>query len=157
MILVNWSWPFITRGFVRVLTPHSSDICKKYKHCGIAKAHHIFRTKNKNIGGVGLRQEKAFLLSAGGEELSAFVEGRTCLHYFHLLHQAEPTHLGERSEGSGSGHGCPLDVVVGLLVLQLPHQKNCRCGRNAFDLLPKYSNIALYGAPALQDVQLTSW
>ena len=103
------------------MTPHSSDICKRYKHCGIAKAHHIFRTKNKNIGGVGLRQEKAFLLSAGGEELSAFVEGRTCLHYFHLLHQAEPTHLGERSEGSGSGHGCPLDVEVDILALQLPH------------------------------------
>ena len=64
--------------------------------------------------------------------------------------------LGGAREGSGSGHGCPLDVVVGLLVLQLPHKKNCRCGRNAFDLLPKYSNIALYGAPALQDVQLTS-
>ena len=56
------------------MTPHSSDVCKRYKHCGIAKAHHIFRTKNKNLGGVELRQEKAFLMSAGGEELSAFVE-----------------------------------------------------------------------------------
>ena len=43
------------------------------------------------------------------------------MHYFHFLHQAKPTHLGGGSEGSGSGHGCPLDVVVDILVLQLPH------------------------------------
>ena len=33
----------------------------------LQKAHHIFRTKNKTLGGVGLRQEKAFLMSAGGD------------------------------------------------------------------------------------------
>ena len=33
----------------------------------------VFRTKNKNIDGVG-QQKKPFLMSAGGEELSAFVE-----------------------------------------------------------------------------------
>ena len=80
-----------------------------------------FSVPKKNLGGVGLRQEKAFLMSAGGEELNAFVEGRTCVHYFHFLHQAEPTHLGGGSEGSGFGHGCPLDVEVDILVLQLPH------------------------------------
>ena len=43
------------------------------------------------------------------------------MHYFHFLHQAKPTHLGGGSEGSGSGHGCPLDVEVDILALQLPH------------------------------------
>ena len=33
----------------------------------------VFRTKNKKLDGVGL-QNKPFLMSAGGEELSAFVE-----------------------------------------------------------------------------------
>ena len=60
-------------------------------------------------------------MSAGGEELGAFVQGRTRVHYFHFFHQAQPTHLGGGSEGSGFGHGCPLDVEVIILVLQLPH------------------------------------
>ena len=103
----------------------------------LQKAHHIFRTKNKNLGGVGLRQEKAFLMSAGGEKLSPFVEGRTCVHYFHFLHQAEPTHLGGGSEGSGSGHGCPLYVEVDLLVLQLPNIP-CEGGFHPLGAVLKY-------------------
>ena len=90
---------------------------------------------------------KAFLISAGGEELGAFVEGRACVHYFHFLHQAKPTHLGGGSEGSGSGHGCPLDVVVYILVLQLPHVLRER-GFHPLGAVPKVGLVvAIPGFP----------